>query len=52
LIIDGLIICASKAKGAVHDFEIFKQRGIHMPDDIPLLAINDFKVFAPFTLAI
>lgn len=42
LVIDGLngkIVCVHEAKGAVHDFEIFKQSGIHMLADI--LAVGD-----------
>ena len=35
----GEIICVSEAKGSVHDFEMFKQSGIHLLDDI--LGVGD-----------
>ena len=59
MIINGLtgqIICISEAKGSVHDFELFKQSGIHMLEDI--IAVLDkgyqgikdihFKSLIPF----
>jgi len=35
----GKIICVFEAKGSVHDFEMFKQSGIHLLDDI--LGVGD-----------
>jgi hypothetical protein len=46
IVIDGLngkIICVNEAKGSVHDFEIFKQSGIHIHDDILLVGDKGFK---------
>lgn len=46
IVIDGLnaqIICIDEAKGSVHDFEIFKQSGIHIHDDILLVGDKGFK---------
>ena len=46
LIIDGRggkIICAHEAKGAVHDFEIFKQSGIQILKNILLLGDKGFQ---------
>jgi hypothetical protein len=46
IVIDGFsgkIICVDEAKGAVHDFEIFKQSGIHLLDDILLVGDKGFQ---------
>jgi hypothetical protein len=46
IIIDGFsgkIICIDEDKGAVHDFEIFKKSGIHILDDILLIADKGFQ---------
>jgi len=46
LIINGLtgeIICVEEEKGSVHDFEIFKQSGIHILDDILLVGDKGFQ---------
>ena len=46
IVIDGLkgkIICVNEDKGAVHDFEIFKQSGIHILDDILLVGDKGFQ---------
>ena len=46
IVIDGLngkIICVNEAKGAVHDFEIFKQSGIHILDNILLVGDKGFQ---------
>jgi hypothetical protein len=46
LVIDGLtgkIICVEEAKGSVHDFEIFKQSGIHIHEDILLVGDKGFQ---------
>jgi len=45
-VIDGLtgkIICVYEGKGAVHDFELFKQSGIHIHDGILLVADKGFQ---------
>jgi hypothetical protein len=45
-VIDGLtgkVICIEEAKGSVHDFEIFKQSGIHILDDILLVGDKGFQ---------
>jgi len=39
----GKIICVEEAKGSVHDFEIFKQSGIHLLDDILLVGDKGFQ---------
>ena len=39
----GKIICVSEAKGSVHDFEMYKQSGIHMLDDILLVGDKGFQ---------
>ena len=39
----GEIICVDEAKGSVHDFEIFKQSGIHLLDDILLVGDKGFQ---------
>lgn len=39
----GKIICIDEAKGAVHDFELFKQSGVHILDDILLLADKGYQ---------
>jgi hypothetical protein len=46
LVIDGLggkVICVNENKGAVHDFEIFKQSGIHILDGILLVGDKGFQ---------
>jgi hypothetical protein len=46
LVIDGQtgqVICVYEAKGSVHDFEIFKQSGIHVLDDILLVGDKGFQ---------
>jgi hypothetical protein len=46
LVIDGLtgkIICVDEAKGATHDFTLFKQSGIHIDPDILLVGDKGFK---------
>ena len=37
------IICVDEAKGSVHDFELFKQSGIHLLADILLLGDKGFQ---------
>ena len=39
----GKIICVSEAKGAMHDFEIFKQSGVHIAMDILLVADKGYQ---------
>lgn len=39
----GEIICVNEAKGAVHDFELFKLSGVHMLDDILLVADKGYQ---------
>lgn len=39
----GKIICVSEAKGSVHDFELFKQSGIHLRPDIVLVGDKGFQ---------
>jgi hypothetical protein len=39
----GKIICVSEAKGSVHDFEMFKQSGIVMLDDILCVGDKGFQ---------
>ena len=39
----GKVICVDEAKGSVHDFEIFKQSGIHLLDDILLVGDKGFQ---------
>ena len=44
--IDGLsgkVVCVDEAKGSVHDFQIFKQSGIHMLPDILLVGDKGFQ---------
>lgn len=41
--LSGEIICVAEAKGAVHDFELFKLSGIHMLDDILLVADKGYQ---------
>jgi len=41
--LDGKIICVNEDKGSVHDFEIFKQSGIHILDDILLIGDKGFQ---------
>jgi len=41
--ITGKIICVDEAKGAVHDFEVFKQSKIHLVDDILLVGDKGFQ---------
>ena len=46
LVINGLtgeVICVHEEKGSVHDFEIFKQSGIHVLDDILLVGDKGFQ---------
>jgi len=56
LVIDGQtgqVICVHEAKGSVHDFEIFKQSGIHILDDILLVGDKGFQGICdlhPFSL--
>ena len=40
---NGEIICVFEAKGSVHDFEMFKQSGIHMLDDILFVGDKGFQ---------
>ena len=44
----GKIICVSEAKGSVHDFEMFKQSGIHMLDDILCVGDKGFQGICDF----
>jgi hypothetical protein len=37
------VICVHEAKGSVHDFEIFKQSGIHILDNILLIGDEGFQ---------
>jgi len=39
----GKIICVDEAKGAVHDYEIFKQSAIHILDNILLVGDKGFQ---------
>ena len=39
----GKIICICEGKGAVHDFELFKQSGIHIHDSILLIGDKGFQ---------
>ena len=39
----GEILCAHEAKGAVHDFELFKRSGIHLREDILLVADKGYQ---------
>jgi hypothetical protein len=44
-VIDGLsgkVICIHEGKGSVHDFELFKQSGIHLIDFIVLVGDKGF----------
>lgn len=41
--ISGEIICIAEAKGAVHDFELFKQSGVHILDNILLLGDKGYQ---------
>jgi len=46
LVINGLtgkVICVEEAKGSVHDFEIFKQSGIRIHEDILLVGDKGFQ---------
>lgn len=46
IVIDGMtgkVICIEEGKGAVHDFEIFKQSKIHMLDKILLVGDKGFQ---------
>lgn len=46
MVIDGLtgkVICVEEAKGSIHDFEVFKQSGIHMLEDILLVGDKGFQ---------
>ena len=40
---NGKIICVSEAKGSVHDFEMYKQSGIHILDDILFVGDKGFQ---------
>ena len=40
---NGEIICVFEAKGSVHDFEMYKQSGIHMLDDILCVGDKGFQ---------
>jgi hypothetical protein len=40
---NGEIICISEAKGSVHDFEMFRQSGIHLLDDILCVGDKGFQ---------
>jgi hypothetical protein len=49
LVVDGVsgeIICIHEAKGSVHDFEMFKQSGIHIAPDILAVADKGFQGIA------
>jgi len=51
IVIDGLsgkIICVNEAKGSVHDFEIFKQSGIRLLDNILLIGDKGFQGICAF----
>ena len=39
----GEIICVHEAKGAVHDFELFKVSDVHLLEDILLVADKGFQ---------
>jgi len=39
----GEIICVNEAKGVVHDFELFKLSGVHMLEDILLVADKGYQ---------
>jgi hypothetical protein len=42
----GKIICVSEAKGAVHDFELFKQSSVHIANNILLIADKGYQGIA------
>ena len=53
ILINGLtneIICVAEAKGAVHDFELFKRSGIHICEHIILVGDKGFQGIAEFHL--
>lgn len=56
MIINGLtgeIICVNEAKGAVHDFALFKLSGVHILEDILLIADKGYQGIChihPFSL--
>jgi hypothetical protein len=39
----GKIVCVIEAKGSVHDFQMFKQSGIHLLDDILCVGDKGFQ---------
>jgi hypothetical protein len=41
--ISGKVICIYEGKGSVHDFELFKQSGIHIADFILLVGDKGFQ---------
>ena len=41
--LNGKIICVYEGKGAVHDFELFKQSGTHIHDSILLVGDKGFQ---------
>jgi len=45
---NGEIICISEAVGSVHDFEMYKQSGIHMLDDILFVGDKGFQGICNF----
>ena len=45
---NGKILCISEAKGSVHDFEMFKQSGIHLLDDILCIGDKGFQGIRAF----
>jgi hypothetical protein len=51
--ITGEVICIEEGKGSIHDFELFKQSGIHIVDDILLVGDKGFQSICaihPFSL--
>ena len=42
----GTIICVAEAKGAVHDFTLFKQSNIHLRDEILLIGDKAYQGIA------
>lgn len=41
--VSGEIICIAEAKGAIHDFELFKQSAVHILDNILLLGDKGYQ---------
>jgi len=45
---NGKVICVSEAKGSIHDFNMFKQNGIHLLDDILCVGDKGFQGICDF----